>query len=178
MKGEITSEIVREFLDYDPDTGLFEWKKRDRRHFKSNHAFNAWNAKMAGNAAFTSTNGRGYSDGGIFGKTVRAHRIAWLHYYGTQPDHIDHINGIRTDNRICNLRSVTNAENRRNQKRRTDNTSGVAGVRWHKQAGKWNARIRLNGKEKSLGVFVDKQAAIAARKKAEKEHGFHANHGR
>jgi len=72
---------------------------------------------------------------------------------------------------------VTQAINLRNQKLRKTNSSGVCGVYWHKGCGKWYACIHVNYKNKHLGYFVNKEDAIAARKQAEFEYGFHPNHG-
>lgn len=113
------------------------------------------------------------------GKIYLAHRLAWLFYYGDWPKrNIDHINGVPDDNRIKNLRDVTHAENLRNCKKRVDNTSGTTGVVFHKPTSKWQARGYSKGKAKSIGLFEDKQDAIAARKDWEKSNGFHKNHGR
>jgi len=94
------------------------------------------------------------------------------------PDQIDHVNGVRTDNRIENLRSVTHAENGRNQAIPRNNTSGVMGVARRTRGKKWHAQIKVGGKQIHLGSFDDKDEAIAARAAADIEHGFHENHGR
>lgn len=90
---------------------------------------------------------------------------------------IDHINGVKTDNSLGNLRDVSTSENARNAKRAVTNTSGVTGVCWDAGAGKWRASIKLNNKLKYLGVFEDLQAASAARAEANKRYGFSARHG-
>ena len=91
---------------------------------------------------------------------------------------IDHVNGDRSDNRVVNLRSVAHQENHRNRAIPKSNTSGVMGVYWGKRDRKWYAQIKINGKKKHLGSFSCKKKAIQARKKAEIDYGFHANHGR
>jgi len=181
---DITVETLRELLDHDPATGELTWKVRDPKWFKGRRytaqdQANAWNAKKAGKPALTAVNNKGYKTGGIFRKPYKAHRVIWAMATGAWPEsQIDHINGIRDDNRIENLRDVTNQENSRNRKLRNDNTSGHIGVSWDKQENKWRAFIHVNGKKKHLGFFIDKADAIAARKAAEIEHGFHSNHGR
>lgn len=75
---------------------------------------------------------------------------------------IDHINGIRTDNRKQNLRVCTNAENSRNRGKMGRNTSGYKGVYWHKRAGKWVSYIKFNGKQRNLGLFMDERDAAKA----------------
>jgi len=89
----------------------------------------------------------------------------------------DHINHIRDDNRLLNLREATDGENQKNSSQRKDNTSGITGVGIHKQSGKWQARIKLDSKLKHLGLFDDKFEAICSRKSASNKYGFHENHG-
>lgn len=107
----------------------------------------------------------------------RAHRIVWLITYGSWPKgQIDHINGVRDDNRLENLRDVTALDNQRNAKIRVDNKSGVTGVEF--ENGFWIARIKINGKKYRLGRFRTKEAASFARRAAEARIGFHPNHGK
>lgn len=91
---------------------------------------------------------------------------------------IDHINGIKDDNRIANLRQVSDEENARNKKRHFRNKSGVMGVTWSKADKKWRVRIGVSGKYKCLGSFHSLEEAISVRKKAEHDLGYHENHGR
>lgn len=99
---------------------------------------------------------------------------------GTIPDgyQVDHINGIRSDNRIENLRIVKNSENSKNQKRKSTNKSGMTGVSWDTQTQRWRAHITVNGKMISLGRYIHKLDALTARKNAEIKYNFHENHGR
>lgn len=161
----ITQKRLKELLSYDPDTGLFT--NRNTRGPKA----------MAGCIA-GSVDSHGYWQIHTYGKVYRAHRLAWLYVYGEFPAHeIDHINGARLDNRLNNLRSVTRAENSRNQGIRSANTSGVCGVSWYKDAKKWRADIGHKGNQIHLGSFSDKFEAICARKSAENRLGYHKNHG-
>jgi hypothetical protein len=112
----------------------------------------------------------GYMKVRFSGHLLPAHKIVWAMTYGEYPELIDHINGVRTDNSAENLRVVTKQENGINKAKRSDNSSGVTGVRWHKQRNKWNARIKVEGKEMSLGMFADFDDAVSARLKAELEH--------
>lgn len=109
----------------------------------------------------------GYIDIFICGKLVRAHRLIWMMHHGVMPEFIDHINGIRNDNRIENLRVATRSQNQMNLKKRVDNTSGYTGVVWHRLSNKWIATIQINYKSKYLGLFEKKEDAILERKKAE-----------
>ena len=81
----LTQEIVKEFLDYNPETGKLIWKKRDRKWFSSNKSYNTWNSRYADKEGFTSLDNRGYNSGRIFDKTYRSHRVIWLWMTGEWP---------------------------------------------------------------------------------------------
>lgn len=170
-------EVLRQLLRYDPDTGKLFWRERPLGAFVSLRGFKTWNARYAGKEAFTACDGYGYLCGAVNYIVIKAHRVIWAMQMGEWPNHVDHINGIRSDNRFSNLRSVTRQENQRNHKRHKTNSSGHMGVCWHQKAGKWCAYIDA-GKRLHLGLFDDLAEAIAERKAAEIRHGFHANHGR
>ena len=138
-----------------------------------------FNTRWAGNDAGTRRKD-GYVMAKLFGNLTLAHRIVWEMHNGPIPDglELDHINGVPHDNRLANLRVVTHAENMKNKSRYSTNTSGFVGVYWDKGNKTGMARIALAGKLKYLGCFTDKAEAIAARRAAEVEHGFHENHGR
>lgn len=108
-----------------------------------------------------------------------AHRLAWFLAHGRWPEEdIDHINGDRSDNRIANLREASRSENLQNAAMRSDNTSGVKGVYFNKARGKWQAYIRLDGKQAYLGIFTElADASLAIHEAREKHHGTFANHG-
>jgi hypothetical protein len=112
------------------------------------------------------------------GVDYKAHRLIWLMSYGVAPEFIDHINGVRDDNRLENLRSVSWEENTKNAKRRADNVSGVTGVSFYSPKGTWRARINYKGRTVLLGYFKTPAEAVAARRAAEKIYGYHENHGR
>ena len=165
MKNDLTASYVRELFDYDTKTGNLIWK------------VTKCNRGIAGSVA-GCIHPNGYRLISIDSSNYRAHRLVWLHHYGEWPEEfLDHINGVKTDNRLSNLRLATAVINLRNQKLRKTNSSGVCGVRWHKASNKWVATIHVNGKENHLGLFENKEDAIAARKQAEFEYGFHPNHG-
>lgn len=181
---ELSYAQVSALLKYDSETGKLYWLERPVEMFAdgghlAQHNCDKWNAKHCGKEAFYSRDGRGYLHGAIFGKIYSTHRVIWLFEKGEWPKlNIDHINGDKTDNRIENLRDVSTAENAKNTRRSSLNKSGVSGVSWYKASGMWRARIRDCGKEIHLGHFTDKESAVAARKKAEKDRGYHPNHGR
>lgn len=101
--------------------------------------------------------GYGYRETRIDGVLTLVHRLIWQHVHGPIPDgqEIDHINGVRDDNRICNLRLVNRGQNNQNQRyARTNNKSGVKGVSWCATSGKWMARIKHEGVQYHLGRFT------------------------
>jgi hypothetical protein len=177
----VDAYIIPELLRHDPETGKLYWKSRPIELFselgrggqKGNAA--RWNRRNAGKEAFTAISTAGYRVGFIFKRHWLAHRVIWCLTYGEWPeDEIDHINGDRQDNRIENLRSVNTQENNRNRCIQKDNTSGIAGVSWMKNANKWQVRIGLV----HIGLFATIEEASEARKQAEYDHGYHENHGR
>lgn len=165
---QIEVDILRKLLDYNPENGKLFWKSR---------GINDFDSEYANKEAFTSVNSLGYIQGEILGKNYKAHRVAWAIYHGHWPENIDHINGIKTDNRILNLREVSNSQNSKNMKRYSTNTSGVTGVRQIGN-GSFQATICVNRKRITLGSFKELKDAIKARKEAEILYGFHENHGR
>lgn len=176
---------LRKLVRYNPDTGKLFWNEREESDFppvkrgSSPFLTGTWNRRHAGKEAFCQTNKKGYKVGKLLGRYAAAHRVAWAMAYGRWPiNQIDHINGDRSDNRLRNLREVTLVENSRNTKRPSTNTSGHIGVGYHKNVGKWFAHISVSRKMRHLGYFADKADAIAARLTAERELGFHPNHGR
>ncbi len=176
---ELRGFPLRELLDYDPETGKLVWRERRPEMFESHGSPKQWNDKFAGKEAFTARDSNGYLHGTLFRKSYRAHRIAWAIHYGAWPTGIiDHINGDPTDNRITNLRDVSQTENSRNSKLPKDNKSGRIGVHWVKKSRKWRAQITIKRRPMQLGDFEDLADAIAARELGEQRYGFHRNHGR
>lgn len=160
----ITAEEARQIFEYYPETGVLTWKISPTPSVKID--------SVAG-----CINQRGYRYIMYKGVHYHAHRIAWFMMHGSWPKIMDHINGIRDDNRLCNLRDVDRAENTKNAKIYKSNTSGQQGVYWHKNNKNWVAGIRSGKNRIHLGNFTEKIDAIAARKKAEKQFGYHENHG-
>jgi hypothetical protein len=176
--GHLDPQLVKTLLEADFSTGQLFWKKRPSELFPSDQSARLWNAKHAGKNALNCVNGAGYRYGRIFRSPIMAHRAIWcLANDGWPKDQIDHINGNREDNRLVNLRNVTKLENSRNQRIRKENTSGVLGVYWLKNAKKWRAFVCVDYKKIHLGVFDDFEEAVLVRKEAEKKYGFHKNNG-
>lgn len=112
----------------------------------------------------------------VDGKTYRYHRAVFLFHRGYLPKQLDHINGIKTDNRIENLRESTQKQNRGNSRRPVTNTSGYKGVTYDRKMGKFRASIyagrSMGRKAKYLGYFSDAaEAARAYDKAARKAYG-------
>ncbi len=159
----ITREALLDAWKYDKDSGLVTRTKD----------VNRWKAEDV----VGSLDEYGYLKTRVAGRMYLLHRLIWLMEYGVMPDNIDHVNGIKDDNRLCNLRSVTHGENMKNKRLGKSNKSGTIGVNWVKRLNKWMASIRVNKKTIHLGTFNDKSEAVDARKLAEVAYGFHKNHG-
>jgi len=165
MKKEELNKL-KERLHYEKETGIFLWSNPITNSLKS------------GDIAGTK-NKEGYIKININNKIYSAHRLAWLYFYEKFPkNYIDHINGIKNDNRICNLRDVTSKESAKNKSIRNNNTSGFTGVSFSKANKKWKAQICIKGKQTNLGYFKNKEDAIKRRKLANIKYGYHENHGR
>lgn len=151
----VTQDRLKELFKYSADTGLLVKRKPHRGSVKV-----GWKQKA------------GYISTKIDKKSYLVHRLIFLYVYGHMPKYIDHINRVRDDNRISNLRSATIIVNSRNRCLRHDNTSGKTGVTYRKHAGNYQARIYIEDKRISLGCFKTKEEAIAAREAAEEIYGY------
>ena len=164
MAGQtLTQDCLKEILHYQPSTGRFTWKRR-RGRMKAGSTAGTYDHLNRLNITISK-------------RQYKAHRLAWLYVYGRWPVQVDHVNHCQSDNRLSNLREVSNQENHKNKSLSKKNTSGVTGVTWHKGAGKWCAQIMVNGESKYLGLFEKKSDAAMARERANREYGFHKNHG-
>lgn len=153
---KLTAARLREVLSYDPETGVFT------------RLITA--GGMAAGKKTGTFEGGGYLQIQIDSTLYLAHRLAWLYVHGAWPkDQIDHINGIRSDNRIANLREATALQNHQNRPMNRNNTSGHPGVSWDKRRRKWRARIKINHKTAYLGEFENIEEAVAARVNAKAE---------
>lgn len=160
----ITQQELKELLNYDQDTGIFTYKKKRPK---------CTPGKIAG-----TYHVNGYTHIQLNRKIYKAHRLAWLYVHGHFPQFIDHINCDRGDNRLCNLREATLTQNNQNSKISKNNTSGIKGISWNKNASKWAATIGVNGKSIYLGIFDDLDLARLVVDEARiKYHGNFLNHG-
>lgn len=163
----LTQQQLKELLHYCPETGVWTWivgGKRRRKGLEAGYDH--------------SSRGKKYRCIGVNGRYHLSHRLAFLYMNGEFPEtNVDHEDGNGLNNRWSNLQAVTFAENQKNKRLPSNNASGTAGVSWHKRIKKWNAVITVNQIQKSIGYFTNKEDAVAARKNAEAEFGFHPNHG-
>lgn len=178
----LSPDILRKLLRYEPDTGRLFWLKRDVSMFtdgghSASQECGRWNTRYAGKEAMTADTGQGYRGGPVMRISCKAHRVIWAIVHGEWPDEIDHINGNRADNRIVNLRSVTRSENMLNKAAYRSKSTGVPGVS-QSRSNTWRANIKHNGVIHWLGTFPTFDEAVAVRKAAERQYGFHPNHGR
>jgi len=158
-------EDLDSLLKYSPKTGRMVWRKsscsRDLTGKEVGHI-----------------NNQGYRRFKIGCEEYSVHRIAFFLMTKKLPkEEIDHINGIRSDNRWSNLREATRLQQSHNLRLKCSNTSGVNGVYWSKLHNKWRAKLTYEKKAKNLGFFINWFDAVCARKSAENYYDFHPNHG-
>ncbi len=163
MKDEVPLEVVKEqlrqFLIYDPDTGIFTARV-------------ALHKRPLGSVVGT-VSPSGYTNIYLGERFYRAHRLAFLWAHGRWPaELIDHINGQRSDNRLSNLREATRSQNLLNQGPRRSNRNGLKGVTFCASAFKWIVTVRVNGRNKYVGRYNSPDEAHEAYKAAAlKYHG-------
>ncbi len=188
-KDVLTQELLNDILEYDKDTGKLTYKPRARKYFKNDNAYKTfaklYEGKEAGSVTLDS-----YRELTILGFTVKAHRLIMKMVTGEWPICVDHINGRKSDNRWCNIRSCTHSDNNRNQRLQKRNKSGYPGVYWQSRINKtgtdtgyWRAQAVIrdadgNIGKKNLGNFKDLDEAINAKKEWDEANGYHPNHGR
>lgn len=170
----LTRKRLKELLDYDPETGIFTWKKREEGPAK-------WNARYAGKEAGSArrlgNNKIEYLVIKIAYKFYLAHRLAFLYMKGYWPNQMDHANGVGTDNRWRNLSNGTSSDNSCNQALSSNSSTGISGVHWITRIGRYHVSAMKNGKQYSGGFFTSKAEAAKKAKELYHELGFHENHG-
>lgn len=164
---ELTATILRDRLDYDPETGVFTWKP----HPGSANAHRAWDAQWAGKPVAVelrpskTTAGREDAMFRVLGRCYMASRLAWLYMTGDWPKgEVDHKDLDTTNNRFANLREATHGQNQANKKAMKNNRLGVKGV--YKRCNKYRAQINVGGKVRHIGAFNCPTAASIAFTKA------------
>ena len=166
-KEQLTQELIGKALSYDPVTGYLIWKT-------NLYSKRAIPNKRAGSLVKST----GYRNISLFGRTYLEHQLIWFICNGAWPSgQIDHINQIRDDNRIVNLRDVSKADNARNRSRNPNSKLGEHGIWYNMRTRKYVAEITLNGKKVYQKSFDDVEQAITERRAKSLELGFHENHG-
>lgn len=145
---KLTQARLNELMRYDPNTGVFTRLVRT-----------SMNTKVGDSVG--SMHRTGYLYAMVDYETFPVHHLAWFHVHGVMPTYsIDHINGIKHDNRISNLRDIPHMQNTQNEIRpRSNNTSGYLGVYYRKERNTWVAQLRINGRNKRFGSFKTPELA-------------------
>lgn len=137
----LTQARLKELLKYDPETGEFTRIKRTGR------------SKPVGTVIKTP-HSAGYLTAAIDGTEYLQHRLVWMYSFGHFPHaDIDHVNGVRSDNRLANLREAARYQNHQNKGMQSNNTSGLIGVSWRSNRSRWIAQIRVLGVNRYLGSY-------------------------
>jgi hypothetical protein len=148
---------ISALLRYDAGSGKFFWLHSRGRAKAGKESGMEWST--------------GYIKVTIFGKHHLAHRLAWLFCHGEFPSFdIDHINGIKTDNRIENLRPALRFENQQNQRASKKSQTGIRGVYPTSTPNKWDVRIKHLKKYIHIGRYGSIDEAVNARLAAEKKY--------
>ena len=158
----LTQEIVQSLFSYDPETGLLTRNQRM--------------SQMKSGSYAGTKNSNGYLYVSISYKIYAVHRLIWMYVYGHFPEkNVDHKNGIKHDNRLCNLRNATTSENNQNRRKYSNNKTGYKGVSIKKgrSINKYLAQIKVNGNVKHLGYFETPDLAHAAYRDAASKYHTH-----
>lgn len=170
-------EQVASLLKYEEGSGTLVWLPRPREMFATERSWLTWNTRFSGRPALTALDTGGYCHGRILRKRYKAHRVAWLLFHKEWPRHeIDHIDGVKTNNRIDNLRDCTGSVNSKNRGRQKNSTSGVSGVSWCPSRSKWEAYFYSERVKTSLGYFPTKEEASRSRNFNALRNGFTERH--
>lgn len=171
-----SQEYLNECFDYNPDTGVLTWKRRNRDAFVSQRGYMSWNARYAGKPAgrlgLNPDGGQKCIDVCINSVFYKAHRIVWVMSYGHIDDSIqvDHIDGNPWNNKLSNLRLATNTQNQWNKGTYSHNTSGHPGVSYDQSRNKYMSYLEHNGRRIHTARWDTKPEAIVARAIAEVIH--------
>ena len=151
---QLSAQVLRDLLSYDPKSGQLSWRFAHGRH-----------GRIPAGPISNRVDSYGYLRIQLDGLPCRAHRVCWMLTHGSWPvGDIDHINGDRTDNRLCNLRDVDESTNMQNQRKPArNNTTGFLGVCLKRQGHpRWVAQLRIKGKTFHIGTFGSPEEAHAA----------------
>jgi len=156
----LTQKELKRYLRYNAKSGVFQWIVGPNKH-----------KEFAG-----TVNSLGYVVITINSNRYLAHRLAYLYEFGEFPsENIDHINRVRSDNRMLNLREFTQSQNMRNAKMLRNNMSGVTGVYFDSARNRWVSQIKIKNKNILCGRYIKKTDAVVSRFLAETKYGFSAD---
>ncbi len=179
LKEHITKNYLQECFIYDKNKGILIWKSRPLHHFKNKSGMDWFNRRFANKqAGFIHIGHRSntkYKAVKINGITFKLHQAVWIYHNDTYKNNfnIDHIDNNGLNNKIENLRLVTQSINLKNRPLQKTNKTGINGVNWHKSANKWQVRIKdNNGNRLDLGRYDNFNEAVKIRKDAEKLYGY------
>ena len=166
---ELRYEEVAKLFTYDRETGVLYWRNKNRNSIRRNY--------VAGSSKGTRD---GYRRVRVKGRICQEHRVIMMLCFGHIPENaeIDHINHVRNDNRLVNLRFATQGDNLKNQSISSKSTTGVTGVYFSKSRNKFIAQIKVNRQVHYLGCYNTLEEAAAARAEANLKFNFHNNHGK
>lgn len=153
----LTLDRLHQLLKYDPETGNLIWQVTK-------------SAKAPAGSIAGSVNAKGHVNLQIDKKMYAAHQLVFMYHFGYIPDEIDHIDKIKTNNRIENLRECTSSQNKGNIGLLRSNTTGYRGVSFNKQSGKYHAQIKIHGVQTYLGRADTAEQAALIYNQAAKEH--------
>ena len=172
----VTPEDLRDVIEYNPETGGLSWKPRPLKYFSDNGGrYTAernkkiFDTSFAGTQALNCLNPNGYLRGNLFGRLMLAHRAAFMIMTGQallKHEQVDHINGVRSDNRWVNLRLASNRQNQQNSRSAKNSSSQYVGVSWDRKSNKWHAYISPDKKLIHLGYYEQELDAAIARDEA------------
>lgn len=167
---------LRELFDY--KDGNLVWRERPRADFKTSQGFGAFSAQCLGKIALTGKVS-GYWVTKINGSAYRTHRLIWIWVNGDiGPDQeIDHEDGGKLNYRISNLRLASRSQNTMNRGAQSNSKSGIKGVCWDKEKGKWHAQIMSGGRHIRKRFSSIEEAVEFVESIREKNHGEFHNHG-
>ena len=174
---KLTQKRLKEVILYNKLTGVFIWRSRSISDFSNCKnpygTMISYNTRLAGMEAGHISKSSRYIVIGVDGIKYQAHRLVWLYEYGFMPETgLDHINRVRDDNRLLNLREAGKQCNSRNSKVQSNNTSGIKGVSYDTRRKSWRTYINTNSKNIHIGYYQELSWAVKARWQAEVKYNF------